>query len=357
MAAKKIIVVGAGIIGASIAWHLTKAGAKVTLLSEGEPGGVATPNTFAWINASWGNPRAYFQLRTRSMREWSRLAKDLPGLPLAWTGGLLWDMPKAGLEAYCAEHMAWGYDIRMVGPDEMRRIEPNLAGVPALAVHAAGEGAVEPVPAVRALIADAERLGAAVCTGVHVIGLTKAGGGIAGVETSVGSLAADEVVVAAGAATPAIAAMAGVEIPLETPPGLIVHSKPHDRLLNGLVMADRLHMRQTQEGRLIAGSDFGGSDPGSDPHAAARDLFATLQASLRGGDRLEFDFHTVGYRPTPTDGFPIVGRAEDMAGLYLAVMHSGMTLAPAVGLFASGELLKGEEEPLLAPYRLARFRR
>ena len=46
-----------------------------------------------------------------------------------------------------------------------------------------------------------------------------------------------------------------------------------------------------------------------------------------------------------------------MAGLYLAVMHSGMTLAPAVGLFASGELLKGEEEPLLAPYRLARFRR
>lgn len=352
---KSIVVVGAGIIGASIAWHLAKAGAEVTLVEAGEVGGVATPNTFAWINASWGNPRDYFRLRTRSMGEWTRLAKDVPDLPLAWTGGLLWDLPSAELEAYATGHASWGYGIRKVQEAEIRHIEPNLAEVPELAVHVAGEGAVEPVEAVRALVADAERLGAAVRTGVKITGLTQVGGKTVGVEAIAGPLAADEVVVAAGAATPAIVATAGIEVPLETPAGLIVHSKPHRKLLTGLVMGERLHMRQTMEGRIIAGSDFGGADPGADPDGTARALFAATQAMLKGGEKLEFDSFTVGYRPTPTDGYPIVGRVNGHSGLYLAVMHSGMTLAPAIGLLATQEIVDGADAPLLAPYRLARF--
>ncbi len=74
MAQKHIVVVGAGIIGASIAWHLTRAGARVTILAAGDPGGLATPASFAWINASSGNPKPYFDLRMRSMAEWTRLA-------------------------------------------------------------------------------------------------------------------------------------------------------------------------------------------------------------------------------------------------------------------------------------------
>ena len=97
------------------------------------------------------------------------------------------------------------------------------------------------------------------------------------------------------------------------------------------------------------------SDPGTDPEATARDLFATAKSMLRGADGLELDFHTIGYRPTPIDGFPIIGRAKGVAGLYVAVMHSGITLAPAVGLFATREILDGERDPLLAPYGVERF--
>ena len=79
------------------------------------------------------------------------------------------------------------------------------------------------------------------------------------------------------------------------------------------------------------------------------------EAALRGAGDLELDFHTVGYRPAPIDGFPIIGRAEGMDGLYIAVMHSGITLAPAVGLFAAREILYGERDPLLAPYGVSRF--
>ena len=79
-ASKQIIVVGAGIIGASIAWHLTRAGAGVTIVEAGQPGGVATPASFAWINASWGNPEPYFRLRMRSIAEWTRLAAAVPDI-------------------------------------------------------------------------------------------------------------------------------------------------------------------------------------------------------------------------------------------------------------------------------------
>jgi glycine/D-amino acid oxidase-like deaminating enzyme len=353
-AARKIIVVGSGIIGASIAWHLAKAGAQVTVIAESAAGGAATPNSFAWINASWGNPEPYVRLRMRAMAEWSRLAAEVPGLPLDWCGGLCFDMPVVELEAYAARHNAWGYAVRRVDGAEAARIEPNLVAPPAFALHVAGEGAAEPVLSARALLDAAARHGAEILSG-KVTALRVASSKVTGVETAEGALFADEVAVAAGTGTPALLATAGVELPLETPPGLIIHSRPHARLLNGIVLSEPLHIRQTMEGRIIAGADFGGTDPGADAEATARALFSQLRGMLRGADGLEFDFFTIGYRPTPIDGFPAVGRATGIGGLYAAVTHSGITLAPAIGLFAAREMLEGERDPLLAAYGLQRF--
>src|SRR5437763_13160094 len=96
----KIVIVGAGIIGASIAYHLARHGARVTIVDAGEPGGLATRASWAWINASWGNPEFYVRLRLRSMKEWRRLAEEIPDLRPRWVGGLLWDLPTGKLEAF-----------------------------------------------------------------------------------------------------------------------------------------------------------------------------------------------------------------------------------------------------------------
>ena len=351
---QKIIVIGAGIIGASIAWHLQRKGASVTVIAQ-KIGGEATPNSFAWINASWGNPEFYFRLRHRSMAEWSRLAADLPGLPLSWCGGLCWDMPEAELDAYAAQHHGWGYGIQPVNRATSIMIEPNLANPPDYALHIAEEGAVEPVAAAELLLEDAGRHGARLLYGIDVTSLLTENGRIAGVETSKGPIYADHVVLAAGAGTAALAATIDVEVPLETPPGLIAHSRPAPKILNGLVMAPKLHMRQTAEGRIIAGGDFGGTDPGDNPQKAAGELFAKVKAALKGADALELDFHTIGYRPTPKDGMPILGGVDARPGLYLAVLHSGVTLAPLVGLLATQEILDGKEAAELSSFRLSRF--
>lgn len=348
--------VGAGIVGASIAWHLVRAGARVTVVAAGGAGGVATPATFAWINASWGNPEPYLRLRSRSMREWSRLAAELPSVGLSWCGGLCFDLPPDELKAYAAEHGAWGYGVRTVDRAEALRLEPALAEPPSLAVHVAEEGVAEPGAAVAALLGDAVARGAVLRPDTVVRRLVLAGGRVTGVETDAGPIAADEVVLAAGIAVPELAATAGVEVAITAPPGLLVHSKPHPRLLNGLVLAEAAHLRQTADGRVVAGADFTGTDPGDDPEATARDLFERAKAMLKGADRLEFDRFTIGLRPTPFDGFPIVGRPQDLQGLYLSVMHSGMTLAPAVGVFAAQELLTGRRDPLVEPYKPGRAR-
>jgi glycine/D-amino acid oxidase-like deaminating enzyme len=349
-----VIVVGAGIIGATIAWHLARDGAKVTIIEADQPGGIATRHSWAWLNASWGNPEPYFRLRIRAMAEWKRLAKDVPAIRLHWVGGLIYDLPPDELETYAAHHGAWGYGIRRVSAAEIGRIEPALKAPPALALHVAEEGALEPLAAAQALLAAAVGLGAELRHAV-VTGLDVAAGKVIGIVTAQGRIAADQIVIAAGTATTALAATAGVNVPTSAPPGLLVATTPSAKLLNGLVMAPDMHVRQLEDGRLLAGADFGGSDPGADAMATALSVFAGLQAMLKGGEALAFDRYQIGHRPMPADGFPIVGAAPDCPGLYLAVTHSGITLAPAIGLFAAAEILGRQRDPLLHPYGPARF--
>ncbi|MGE0502746.1 MAG: NAD(P)/FAD-dependent oxidoreductase [Rhizobiaceae bacterium] len=349
---KVVIVVGAGIVGASVAWHLAMSGATVTIIDAAEPGGVATSASFAWINATSGNPPAYVRLRMRSMAEWTRLAAECPGIPLSWCGGPLWDLAPDELEAFATERNEQGYPIRIVGRDGAARIEPALVAWPERAVHAPGEGVAEPVAAAQAIVADATARGAVLLARTIVRAIDRSGRRVA-VDTDRGRLEADAVVIAAGVASPAIAATANIELALDAPPGLLVHSKPHPKLLHGVVLAEDLHMRQTAEGRLVAGADFGGGDPGEHAEATARALFAAMKAMLRGAEGLAYERYSVGRRPTPKDGYPVVGEAAP--GIYLAVTHSGVTLAPAIGRFLAEEIMEGRREPLLEPYRPDRF--
>lgn len=348
---KRIIVIGSGIIGASIAWHLAGRGAEVTVVEAGDTGGLATRNSWAWINASWGNPETYFRLRQRSMLEWRKLDREVPGLAVNWCGGLIWDLDPAALEAFATEHASWGYGIRKVAREEILRIEPNLKQAPEYAYHVAEEGMVEPLAAAQAMLNGALSRGARLLNHTHVRWLIEDGGRVVGISTDEGPIHADETVVAAGGGSRQLLDSVGVTVKLNTPPGLLAHSKPLGEVLRGLVMTPGLHVRQTAEGRLVAGTDFAGADPMGRAEALAEELMAKVRDLIGGTDNLQLDFHTVGYRPTPADGFPAVGRCGGRPGLYVAVSHSGITLAPAIGLFAAQDILDGDRDSLLFPYQ------
>lgn len=342
-AAPRIAVVGAGIVGAAIAYHLARRGASVTVLDRGRAAGEATGKSFAWINATWGNPEPYFRLRFLSMAEWRRLEDELDGgLGVVWRGCLIWDLPDEELEAFATRHAAWGYDVRLVERDEIAALEPNLIAPPERAAYAAGDGMIEPLATTRALLAAAASHGAEIRLDTEVTDPRPRATGV------------DVCVLAAGAATAALCAQLGLALPMRPTPGLLAHSRPVAPLLRHIVEAPGLHMKQ-ECGCIVAGEDFGGGPAPDDPEAEGRRLLALVGEHLRGADALELDKVTVGFRPMPEDGMPVLGFAPGVPGVYLATMHSGVTLAPAIGRFAAMEILDGARIEMLEPYRPERF--
>jgi glycine/D-amino acid oxidase-like deaminating enzyme len=354
MSRPHVLIVGAGIIGASIAWHLARAGAHTTVMDASEAGGVATRNSWAWINASWGNPEPYFRLRVRAMDEWRRLEQEVPNLRVAWVGSLLWELPPEQLRSFQVGHTAWGYDIRPVERNAVRRIEPHLADPPELALHAPAEGAVEPLATTQALLAAAQALGVTVIANNPVRSLKLRADRVIGVETNAGLLDADEIVVAAGVGTADLVATAGLTLPITASPALLVRTQPHAKRLNGLVMPPAMQLRQTPEGRLVVAVNFEHTGADADSTKAAAAALDAMKAMIASSKSLLLESHVVGVRPIPMDGFPAVGRAAGISGLYVAVMHSGITLAPAIGRFVADEILNDRRDSLIEPYGLER---
>lgn len=353
---KHIIVIGAGIVGASIAYHLARRGARVTLVDRGPPAGAATGASFAWINASFRNPKPYYDLRMVGLQEYRRLEQELEGrLVVTWGGGLNWDLEESEIEPLVRRQANWGYDLRIVGRQEILALEPNLRAPPELGVFSACEGALVPVAATEALLAGAEALGADIRIGCEVSDFLSGRGRVTGLETTAGSLEADHVVLAGGVASAGLAASLGFDLPLRSSPGLLVHSRPMPPLLGRVVESPGLHMKQDPDGRLVAGTSFGGGPAPNDPEAEGQRLIERIRSALSGSEGLEMERITLGLRPVPEDGRPAIGPVPGATGLYLAVMHSGITLAPAVGRFAAMEILDGAEVELLAPFRPGRF--
>ena len=352
----RVLIVGAGIMGAVIAHHLARRGAVVTLVDRAGPAAEASGHSFGWINAAYGNPEAYFRLRFQSLLEYRRLEAEMDStLGVKWGGSLLWDPEAGDLAAYVAGHGAWGYGLRLIGRDAFRALEPEIADPPATAVFAEQEGSLDPARATRALLASAERQGAAPRLGCEVREIRLQAGRVAGVETDQGTIDAEVVVLAAGVATQGLAAPLGLALPMSNLPGLLIRTKPVEPLLGRLALAPGCHVKQDPDGSLVAGADFGGGGEVADAEAAGAALLEKVKALLPGASGLVLDEVVLGLRPMPADGFPAVGFAPGVAGLYVAVMHSGVTLAPAVGRFAAEEILDGARLDLLAPYRPERF--
>ncbi len=359
MAGKHVIVVGAGIVGASVAYHLARNGAaddvRVTLVDAREPGGVASPCSFGWVNASYRNARPYYELRVRAMALWDQLLAERPDLPYRRSGVLYLDERDFTFAEFYAQHRDWGYDLAWVDATDIRRMEPNLEKVPERGLFARLEGAVDADLAAVRLAAHVKALGGRVVCRSPVERLALAGGRVSGVVCGGETIAGDDVVLAAGTATEALATKAGVRVPLQSSPGLLIHTSVAAPQIGHLILADDVHFRQRIDGRFTAGEDFGGGSINEAPEEGSRQLLARIRGWLRRPEGIELAGYTVGHRPKPIDGHPVIGRPADLDGLYVTVMHSGATLAPAVGELASREILTSARDPVLAPFGVERF--
>ena len=359
----RVIVIGAGIIGSSIAYHLARRGAQVTLLEKEAPASGTTKNSFAWLNANGKAPRSYYEFNLAGILGWRRLELEIGGeLALQWGGGLSWGPATAEQIAFrrkrLAERQSWGYPIYEVDAAEIARLVPGaVPGQVDFAQFSDIEGTVDPALAARVLTAKAQAMGADVIYPCEITGLDLGTDRIRGVSTTKGKFEADYVVIAAGNGTPRIANMAGFNVPLRESKGILAHSKPHPIILNRVIMPPGNDSKQLPDGRIITGLDYGDSGDTKPTMELGQQYLRRLTMFLPSASSVELDYMTLCYRVLPVDGHPIIDRAPKFPNLYVAAQHSGMTCAPIVGQLVSMEVLDQVSVDMLAPYRLSRFSR
>jgi len=262
---------------------------------------------------------------------------------------------------------SWGYPSRLVSREELQELEPSLSiGTVAAAEYSENEGQVEPQMVVDVCLNRLRELEAFIVTGAEVVGVRKdSRNRVALVQTTAGDIEADIVVASAGTATTAVAAMAGVNVPQAESPGVVMRTSPVPSLLQNVPVVyappledgrREIHLRQCPDGRFMIGEGDQESLAEDDSQAHADDLLARACEHLPGLAGTAAVPVPVGWRPMPLDGYPVMGFAPEAPNLYVALTHSGVTLAPALSQLVALEICDdAQADAVLGPYRPERF--
>ena len=368
----RVTIAGAGIVGASIGYALARAGAAVTLIDERGPAALSSLATFAWINASWAKqPRHYHHLSQLSVALWHELEAEL-SIPVRWHGSIEWfesSERQAKLAADIKEQVEWGEPASMLFGSALDpyREAIDFKGTKQVA-FSPNDGAVDSGLATHRLIDAATRLGARTHFPCKLIDATPSGRGTH-IQTSIGEWDSDYLVVATGAEQDLPKRLCSIDLQQRTTPGIIVVTKPLPNVLRPVLSAPGVHVHQRIDGRVVIGEQAGAPANHGDRLADRPSEFPSTSMAMAHADRLlnlaqifvpklddaEVQDVMIGWRPLPLDGLPVLGANPAVPAHYLAVMHSGVTLAPVIGQLVANEILSGQKDPRLSPYRPARF--
>ena len=367
---KKVVIVGAGIIGASLGYHLSQRDEiAVTLLERDIPGAGASGHSFAWANAFGKDPREYHTLNRRSLDMWYRLAHQLDtDIGIHYGGEMRWESnPERAtqLRQRIRQIQTWGYPCRLISRDEMLTLEPNLQPGDVLAASLSeADIHIETDTFIDVCLQHACSAGAVVHSQTEVTGFVFHNGNITAVKTADAEFPCDVAVLASGVQTAELASLAEVNIPQQRSPGVVIKTTPCTEILHNVAVIhapptdenhQHLHLRQLADGslRIGQGTQEGINHDDSQQHADA--LLARSKTYLPAIGEAQAIPTPVGYRPMPLDGFPVLGFTKAVSNLYIALMHSGVTLAPLVGEMATLEIVDGVGVDWFTPYRLERF--
>ncbi len=363
----KVVIIGGGVMGLALAYNLSLRGeTDIVVLEQGYLCAGASGRNGGGVRMQWGTP-TLVTLAQRSIELMKRFAREL-GINIWFRQGGYLFLAKSKsiadrLEKGAALHNAHGVPTEILTPDGARDIVPQLSmkGVRAAAWNRL-DGVIFPWPFLWGYAQACVKKGIAIETFTQVTGFERSQGRITKVQTDRGDIACDTVVLAAGAWSPRIAAMAGVSLPNEPHRHEICSSEPLKPFLGPLVsvLDSGLYFSQSMRGEIVGGM-------GDPREPAGMNLGSTMRFLARYSQALTEQLPELGhlkilrqwsgpYDVTP-DNSPILGRTPGLPNLLQmsGFVGHGFMMAPAVAERMAGWMASGESDELFERFTLGRF--
>jgi glycine/D-amino acid oxidase-like deaminating enzyme len=361
------IIVGGGLVGAAIAYGLARNGLKPLLLDGGDRDYRAARANFGiiWVQGKGPGMPAYQRLTRRSSDLWPAFARELTettGIALDYRqpGGLTfclgaeeYSARAAGVERLAMELGEGRYDTEMLDRGALERLLPGMRlGQDVVgAVHCARDAEVNPLRLLLALQRGITALGGVVIGDQNVSAITPQAGGYS-LATPAGKLRTAKLVIAAGNDTGPLAAQVGIDVPLRPQRGQLLVTER----LAPLIPLPTVPLRQTAEGGVLIGStqEEVGFDTGTSVGGAGQ-MARRARLILPALEDAVIVRHWAGLRVMTPDSHPIYAQSTVGPGAFVALCHSGVTLAAVHALDVAPCLASGDMPAFLQPFHPDRF--
>jgi len=373
------VVIGGGVIGSSVAYHLSKRRVGVLLV---EKKGLVSGTSGACdglVYLQSKRPGAHLKLAMESRKRFDSLQEEL-GMDIEFRshGGMVVVEKQEELEAmrlFVEDQKETGLEVMLLDRKQARALEPSLSEGILACTYSPLDGQVNPISLALAFLQGAKARGAKICPFTGVTGFSRKSHNLVGVKTTRGNIETRVVVNAAGVHAPEIGKMIDAEIPIKPRRGqLLVTEALPPLLTRGLLSAKYLaakynpalaesgdlgvSIEQTKNGGFLLGStrEFVGYDRRTTWSAMKHIALQTSRIIPALRDvRVIRTF--AGLRPFTPDGLPILGPVRNVEGFFMASGHEGdgIALSPITGELIAKWIAEGSPGMDLSAFSLERF--
>lgn len=363
-----VVVIGAGIVGASVAYVSAQRGARVTVIEARAPGGGAT-HASAGMLAPYleGHSDELRALTVNALERYDAFATRLSsaahaGLEYARTGTLQLATRAEHLDAMtqqARELAASGLRVQSLDRQQVRNFEPAVSAAVLGGLFIPTHGLIGAMAMTQAMLAAAQSSGATLVTGCRVTRIESAGQArVACVGENGQRWEAEHVVLAAGSWASLIAIDGVPDLPVRPVRGQLLHLQCGALAPSRILWGTRCYLVPWSDGTTLVGATV--EDVGFDERVTSTGVAELLGAAREvlaiGGDA-QFLSARAGLRPCSPDERPLVGPSHRLPGLCYAVGHyrNGVMLAPLTGEVLADWMLEQRVDPMLELMRPQRF--
>jgi glycine/D-amino acid oxidase-like deaminating enzyme len=349
------IIIGGGVIGSGIAYHLSEVQDDGILVIERNfPLCGTSGSTQAWVWVHSKTPSWYGEFSMYSSELYGYLHRKIGDIEFNRTGGLSPFFTEAEREhaRRLAESQAQvGIKIEVLHRDQVLTREPALSPNVLGATYSAIDGNVNPMRLVEQYMRAAKKNGVTYEYYNPVTSIEKKQGSFI-VTTQRGTFTCKKLVLSAGVWMNEIGKMLGLDIPIRPVRGQVIITEPLAPLLKHTMSG----LRQSSNGEVLIG--YSKEEAGFDRSTTLDVLGETAKFGIKlvpdlAKAKIVRSFS--GLRVMPKDEYPIIGPVPGIENLYVTAMHSGVTLSPLIGTIMTELLTEGETSIPIDQFSIARF--